>query len=186
VVYCSSACNYQAHRLERIERACATCGTLMSLLPCHRAKRYCSRACSTAGRYTRHLERMHNGRPARYDGLGYVLVWEPDHPNAKKGGWILEHRLVMSQELGRPLMPHEEIHHKNADRADNRKENLEVLSRAEHRTETALQRRQAKADLLAEVEQLRAERAARDQRLAALEAQLAALNGAADAESSPD
>lgn len=35
---------------------------------------------------------------------GYVLVWNPNHPNANKGkgkGYIFEHRLVMSEHLGR-------------------------------------------------------------------------------------
>jgi hypothetical protein len=44
----------------------------------------------------------------------------------------LLHRHLMEQQLGRPLAAGEHVHHKNGDRYDNRLENLEVLSCAEH------------------------------------------------------
>ena len=44
------------------------------------------------------------------------------------GEWVLEHRLVMEQYLGRPLEDGEEIHHKSQDKTDNRIENLELFA----------------------------------------------------------
>jgi hypothetical protein len=57
---------------------------------------------------------------------GYIAIFEPTHPNARKDGYVAEHIKVMAAKLGRPLQPFEEVHHKNGVRHDNRPENLEL------------------------------------------------------------
>lgn len=65
--------------------------------------------------------RRNTGDALRGGGVGYVKR-EQRH----------EHRVVMEMLLGRKLTRDEVVHHRNGDKKDNRPENLEVMTRAQH------------------------------------------------------
>jgi hypothetical protein len=66
------------------------------------------------------------------DKNGYVWLRDYEHPNRTKDNRIMEHRLVMSNHLGRPLWSWESVHHRNAMRQDNRIENLQLVLTGRH------------------------------------------------------
>ena len=58
------------------------------------------------------------------DARGYILIYKPRHPLCQSSGYIVEHRLVMEEYLGRFLKSEEVVHHMNGVLNDNRIENL--------------------------------------------------------------
>lgn len=83
--------------------------------------------------------RWSGGRKIRKDG--YVLILVPDdhpHPSdCKKSGtkFLLEHRWVMEQHLGRYLEPEEVVHHRDGNPLNNALDNLRLFaSQQEHIT----------------------------------------------------
>lgn len=72
---------------------------------------------------------------------GYVYIFKPTHPFCKKNGYVLEHRLIMENYIGRYLKTIEVVHHKGIkypinsieNRSDNRIENLKLFkNKGEH------------------------------------------------------
>lgn len=58
---------------------------------------------------------------------GYVWRYSGyEDPNASNNGFVYQHREVMAQIIGRPLLSRESVHHRNGNRADNSPSNLEL------------------------------------------------------------
>ena len=71
------------------------------------------------------------------DKDGYVLIRMPNHPNADSHGYVREHRLLMSEALGRPLSDDEVVHHLDDNHQNNSLDNLKLYrTNGEHLAET--------------------------------------------------
>lgn len=66
-----------------------------------------------------------------YNG-NYLCAIVPDHPNRYKDKYVLLHRVVMENHLGRLLTSDEIVHHIDEDPSNNDISNLQVMSRSEH------------------------------------------------------
>ena len=72
------------------------------------------------------------GDKAKHKHLGYWLVRKPNHPFARKNGYVMRSHLVMEKFLGRYLETWENVHHINGIKDDDRIENLKIVIHKKH------------------------------------------------------
>lgn len=157
---CSHECAVKVRIASRAKRyalvACRQCGKKFEVPFAHLGRRvFCSSACKEASPETRRRKLALTGEanPAWKGGVvkrvdGYVYEAAAGHPLVSRGGYVLQHRLVIERALLRfnrehpflgdvgggyiGLRPEVHVHHVNQDRGDNRFENLIACTNAAH------------------------------------------------------
>src|SRR5215471_1011306 len=110
--YCSRQCAPQGRKPTQPDQICANCGVVFRPV-FNSLQTFCSRKC------------YRESNPRSITPQGYVLVYDKTR-RARSDGRILEHRLVMEKQIGRPLRKDESVHHINGKKDDNRIENLQL------------------------------------------------------------
>jgi hypothetical protein len=118
-VCCSSSCAGKIRkgvgrkRSGKIIKQCPACSAEFQVRPSSK-QIYCSRSCASKTK-------------------GGIIVDKQGYRKLRKQGeYVFEHRFVVEEELNRPLLSYQVVHHINGNKADNRLENLKVMTRANH------------------------------------------------------
>ncbi len=125
-------------------KECCVCGFYFQTKKSHLVRRKtCSTACSGHRKKEVYLgERNPNFgnrgsnnslfKGGVYTHLGYRLILKREYTNSDESGYVLEHRYLMEQHLGRPLRDDEIVHHKDHNKLNNDISNLEIMDLATH------------------------------------------------------
>lgn len=127
--FCSNKCHNKSQE-SKVAVRCEVCGAVKTFSKSTaKNRRCCSLKCYEQFRYKNGLGRHHNGKEARLNSFGYVMIWEPTH---SKRGWAFEHRVLVEKHLGRRLRSDEHVHHIDSDKTNNALPNLQVVDGRTH------------------------------------------------------
>ena len=126
--YCSIKCCGK-HKYQKNMHTCEICGSKFHRRG-KRSNRFCSNACCRTFFSGANHPNWKGG--INDNGVGYIEIQKPNHPMSDNRGRILEHRYIMSEHLGRNLIPSEIVHHIDENKKNNDISNLQLTTRAEH------------------------------------------------------
>jgi hypothetical protein len=137
---CSRACS-NIYKSKKIKQICMNCNEEYFITQSQvkwakirgNTRNFCSYKCRNTYKVRENNNNWKGGK--HHTKRGYIKIYIPEHPN-NIYGYCYEHRLVMEKHIGRYLTEHEDVHHINEIKSDNRIENLELLTSSEHSKKT--------------------------------------------------
>lgn len=115
--------------MDGLIKICKKCGNEFQAVDRkNRIRTFCSKFCASSW----NAKHRSTTKGWSITSRGYKLIMAQWHPNSSRYGYVLEHRLIMENKLGRYLLPNEVVHHINNIKLDNREENLELLEKNAH------------------------------------------------------
>ena len=132
--------NNSPNENQRIINKCIICNNFCKPQPPSRIKKGKGKTCSKECAYknlSSIQKKINNSGRFKYEkgwiySGKYKKIKVPNHPYVDRDGYLLEHRFIMEQYLGRYLHPEEIIHHKDRNTLNNNIDNLQILTRSEH------------------------------------------------------
>lgn len=106
------------------EVECPTCGKFKYYPACHlKPIKFCSKVCAMKSKT---LSAHKNWKGGQVVQAGYIKVKQLD------GTYLFEHRMVIEDSMGRPLLDSEKVHHIDGNKQNNHLSNLKVVTQSEH------------------------------------------------------
>ena len=123
--YCSKKCADAGLRKGR-QITCIICGAHRYFRPSYLSRmsgKLCSYRCWTKINHGKTAAAWKGGRILRSSGYWNVRIGKR---------YVMEHRLVMEQLLGRKLRKNEVVHHRDHNRLNNHTSNLQLMTKSSH------------------------------------------------------
>lgn len=76
-------------------------------------------------------KKLDKENPPYITNEGYKQVYRPNHPNARTNGYVPEH-IYNATNGKKELDKNYVVHHKDGNKLNNKKSNLEIMTRSEH------------------------------------------------------
>ena len=132
--FCSSECSLRSMHKTNVKKRnvleCQFCRNYFTTDPhLEKERKYCSVVCTNKGLASKGLRSGSNNghwKSGKSENEGYSRI------TFGRDSMKYEHRKIVENSLNRKLSSIEIVHHINGDKKDNRIENLQVVSRAEH------------------------------------------------------